>query len=375
MRFSLWRRREIIKPIDLCGSDALTKCIGAAYFSDVIMDYFAFQWHITDSCDQRCEHCYIFSEGHPRLIEISIEKAVEVLRQCVDMCGKINRLPYFYITGGDPILHRDFWTILSMLEERHIPFTILGNPFHVTDESCRRLKSMGCEKYQLSIDGMRETHDMIRRKGSFDTTIEKIDVLKRNGIRVAVMTTVSGTNISEIPDIIDLVVEKKVDVFAFGRYCPTSDEKSTRITPDEYRAFLDTVWQKFEQYKDSATIFNLKDHLWTLYLYEKGLFKIPEDSDPDAIYDGCHCGDCHFTIQPDGNVMACRRFDSVVGNMFSRQLYELWTGEEMSAYRRYDRFEKCAKCELLRFCRGCPAVAYGYHHSFYAPDPQCWKKI
>ncbi|MBD5267293.1 MAG: radical SAM/SPASM domain protein, ACGX system [Bacteroides sp.] len=340
-----------------------------------MMDYFAFQWHITDSCDQRCEHCYIFSEGHPRLIEISIEKAVEVLRQCVDMCGKINRLPYFYITGGDPILHRDFWTILSMLEERHIPFTILGNPFHVTDESCRRLKSMGCEKYQLSIDGMRETHDMIRRKGSFDTTIEKIDVLKRNGIRVAVMTTVSGTNISEIPDIIDLVVEKKVDVFAFGRYCPTSDEKSTRITPDEYRAFLDTVWQKFEQYKDSATIFNLKDHLWTLYLYEKGLFKIPEDSDPDAIYDGCHCGDCHFTIQPDGNVMACRRFDSVVGNMFSRQLYELWTGEEMSAYRRYDRFEKCAKCELLRFCRGCPAVAYGYHHSFYAPDPQCWKKI
>lgn len=339
------------------------------------MDYFAFQWHITDNCDQRCEHCYIFSEGHPHLIEISLEKAGEVLRQCVDMCGKMNRLPYFYITGGDPILHRDFWTILSMLKERNIPFTILGNPFHVTDESCRRLKSMGCEKYQLSIDGMRETHDMIRRKGSFDTTIEKIGVLKRNGIRVAVMTTVSGTNISEIPDIIDLVVEKKVDVFAFGRYCPTSDEKSTRITPDEYRAFLDTVWQKFEQYKDSATIFNLKDHLWTLYLYEKGLFKIPEDSDPDAIYDGCHCGDCHFTIQPDGNVMACRRFESVVGNLFGKPLYELWIGKEMNAYRQYDRFEKCAKCELLRFCRGCPAVAYGYHHSFYAPDPQCWKKI
>lgn len=24
--------------------------------------YFAFQWHITDECDQRCQHCYIFSE-------------------------------------------------------------------------------------------------------------------------------------------------------------------------------------------------------------------------------------------------------------------------------------------------------------------------
>lgn len=39
------------------------------------MEYFAFQWHITDSCDQRCEHCYIFSEGHPELVEMSFPKA------------------------------------------------------------------------------------------------------------------------------------------------------------------------------------------------------------------------------------------------------------------------------------------------------------
>ncbi len=25
--------------------------------------YFSFQWHITDECDQRCKHCYIFSAG------------------------------------------------------------------------------------------------------------------------------------------------------------------------------------------------------------------------------------------------------------------------------------------------------------------------
>ena len=339
------------------------------------MEYFAFQWHITDSCDQRCEHCYIFSEGHPHLIEMSPERAKEVIEQCVEMCRKMNRLPYFYITGGDPILHRHFWDILSMLKERGIPFTILGNPFHITDEVCVRLKAYGCEKYQLSIDGMRDAHDSIRKPGSFDTTVSKIDVLKRNGIRVAVMTTVSGTNIKEIPDIIDLVVEKGVNVFAFGRYCPTSEEKSTHISPEEYRDFLDTVWNKFEQHKNAGTVFNLKDHLWTLYLYEKGLFRIPEDSNPDAIYDGCHCGDCHFTIQPDGNVMACRRFESVVGNMFQEPIYKLWNSEAMEAYRQYEQFEKCTGCELFRFCRCCPAVAYGYHRSFYAPDPQCWKII
>lgn len=339
------------------------------------MDYFAFQWHITDRCDQRCKHCYIFSEGHPKLIEISVERAEEVIRQCEDMCRKMSRLPYFYITGGDPLLHKEFTSILAMLKKRDIPFTILGNPFHITDEECRRLKSSGCQKYQLSIDGMRATHDSIRKSGSFDSTIEKIGVLRRNGIRVAVMTTVSGTNINEIPDIVDLVVEKGVDVFAFGRYCPTSEEKSTHISPSEYRELLECLWKKFEQYKDSGTIFNLKDHLWTLFLHEKGLFKIPEGTDPDSIYDGCHCGDCHFTILPDGDVMACRRFESVVGNLFRTPLYDLWSGEEMEAYRQYEKFEKCAKCELLRFCRGCPAVAFGYHRSFYAPDPQCWKAV
>ncbi len=43
-----------------------------------------------------------------------------------------------------------------------------------------------------------------------------------------IMTTVSGTNIEEIPDIIDTVAGK-ADVFAFARYCPTSEEKDTNI--------------------------------------------------------------------------------------------------------------------------------------------------
>ncbi|MDE6403868.1 MAG: radical SAM protein, partial [Muribaculaceae bacterium] len=135
------------------------------------MDYFAFQWHITDSCDQRCEHCYIFSEGHPNMVEMPVARAGTVIGQCVEMCDRMGRLPYFYITGGDPILHRDFRQIASMLKEREIPFTILGNPFHLNDETCRMLREMGCEKYQLSIDGMRETHDKIRKPGSFDTTV------------------------------------------------------------------------------------------------------------------------------------------------------------------------------------------------------------
>lgn len=342
------------------------------------MDYFAFQWHITDECDQRCKHCYIFSEGHPTLVEMSWDRMVAVLANIERMCERMRRLPYLYITGGDPILHSRFWDLLELVHSRGIPFTLMGNPFHLTDNICRRMWQLGCRKYQLSLDGLRETHDRFRKPGSFERTLEAIGTIRKAGIHCAIMSTVSAANIDEIPQLIDVIVEHQADIFAFGRYCPTSEDKAHRdtwhIAPKRYRDFLSQCWTKFEQYKDCNTTFNLKDHLWTLFLYEKGLFKIPEGLDEDTIYDGCNCGNCHFTISAEGRLMACRRFDSYVG-VVTEELYDVFHGENMEQYRQHEKFEKCRQCELLRFCRGCPAVAYGYTKNFYAADPQCWKNV
>ena len=143
----------------------------------------------------------------------------------------------------------------------------------------------------------------------------------------------------------------------------------------EYRQLLANVWEKYEEYKDFKTFFTLKDHLWTLFLYEKGIFKIPSDLKDDVIYDGCNCGNSHLTILPNGDVFACRRMDSKVGNALKEKIFDIFTGPKMDEYRKFEEFEKCLKCELLRFCRGCPAVSYGYTHNMYSADPQCWKEI
>ena len=341
--------------------------------------YFAFQWHITDACDQRCKHCYIFAENNcKKLTEMTWEKMQQVVSSCEEMCEKIGRTPYFYITGGDPILHKDFWKLAKLLKEKNIRWAILGNPFHLDDKVCQKLYEHGCVKYQLSLDGMRETHDMFRKPGSFDTTLEKIDCIKNAGMYCAIMSTVSSTNIGEFPQLIDLCAEKNVDVFAFGRYCPTSGQKSEEyhIPPKQYRDFMDMCHRKFAEHKANGckTTFQLKDHLWTLYLYEKGIFKLPENSDPNLIYDGCHCGIGHMTILPTGDVYACRRMESKIGNVFETSMYELFVGNELEAYRQFDKFEKCSKCELKGYCRGCPAVTFGYTGNLYAPDPQCWKE-
>jgi hypothetical protein len=142
------------------------------------------------------------------------------------------------------------------------------------------------------------------------------------------------------------VVEHGVDIFAFGRYCPTSLAKAvserTHIEPQDYRQLLEVLWKRFERYKDSNTTFNLKDHLWTLFLYEKGLFKIPEGLDENTIYDGCNCANCHVTILPTGQVMACRRFESPIGKIFKlgsedidTPIYDIFNGEAQNVYRQH----------------------------------------
>ena len=336
------------------------------------MNYFCFQWHITEKCDQCCKHCYIFGSNYEYSPEPNLHQISQIIDKCVDMCSELNVIPTFDITGGDPLLCSNFWELANILYNKKIKFSILGNPFHLNLRVCEKLHKMGCMSYQMSIDGVEETHDLIRKHGSYNKTFEVIPLLKNAGIRTAIMTTVSSANIKEVPNIIDEVVSNNIDVFAFARYCPTEErDKLNIVSPYEYRELLDKCWKKFQQYKNSNTLFNLKDHLWTLYLYEEGYFKLnPKIS--DTIYEGCSCGIGHMTILTDGTLYACRRCNSPIGNIYKDSLYHVFN-TVLDEYRKYDKFQKCSKCELLQYCRGCPAVAQSVFGNFYDPDPQCWK--
>lgn len=336
--------------------------------------YFSFQWHITDSCDQRCKHCYIFSDKKNHHDETEFDDLKRILNNCIDFCNRHNRKPYFIITGGDPILHPNFWDLLEEINRKGIEFCILGNPFHLTTDVCSKLKKLQCDSYQLSIDGIEETHDWFRKPGSLKETLRAISLLKNNDIEVHIMTTVSNINKDQILDIIDIVDKNEVDLFSFGRYCPSNSSDSNELKPLEYKNLLKQVKDKFDN-EVMFTQLSQKDHLWTLYNFEEGNFKIPNNAYPDLIYDGCNCGNSHLTILPNGDILACRRVNnSKVGNILSDNLDKIWF-EEMERYRDFNAFKKCSKCELLAWCRGCPAVASAQENGFYSEDPQCWKII
>jgi len=340
---------------------------------------FGLQWHITNKCDQCCKHCYIWREERKTCLlrtaqsrELDFEQCCLVVEKFISFCEEFRVSPVINITGGDPILSSFFWELLEYFNQRNIPFRVLGNPFHLDNRICERLKRLGCIAYQMSLDGLQKIHDFIRKKGSFKATLRAIELLKNAGIRVVIMSTVSRLNYQDMPGLARLVVDRGVNVYDFARYCPRINEVESQFSPLEYKDFLSRMWEVFSELADRGTAFPLKDHLWTLWLWERGLFQVREEK---MVFQGCNCGISHLTLLPDGIIYACRRFESPVGNILDQSFEEIFLGTEMEKYRQIDKLEGCKDCELLNYCRGCHAVSYGLYGNFFAKDPQCWRFI
>jgi radical SAM protein with 4Fe4S-binding SPASM domain len=264
---------------------------------------------------------------------------------------------------------------------------IMGNPFHINKKSCDNLKYYGISSYQLSLDGMEKRHDLIRKKGSFGKTIEAINFLKEAGINVHIMFTLSKTNAEDLFPLVELLVNMGVDGFAFARmskpeFMPIKDYLGISFSPGEYKEYLSRVKSLYDHFSSNDkyhTHFALKDHLWKLFMFEKGELLLNDDigCEPNSIiYSGCNLGVSNLSILSDGTVYACRRFKSEVGKVPEEKILDIFlNSERLNYYRQLEKFSKCSKCQLAQYCRGCGAVAFNQTGSYFDPDPQCWKVI
>lgn len=339
--------------------------------------YFSIQWHITAECDQRCKHCYLFNSLDAAK-EIRGSRAMQfetfraIAKNFRDATTRLDVIPRIFMTGGDPILSPFFWQLSEYIHSMGIRISLMGNPFHITDEVAAKMRSLGILDYQMSLDGLEEMHDSFRKKGSFKATLEAADILMKNGIEVGIMSTVSKVNAQDIPLLTRLIVERGIVSCAFARYCPNlMTENDMLFQPLEYKNFLDQMWNVYDDLFNKGTRFPLKDHLWNLYLMEKGLFS-PEHTN-GIVVAGCGMGVSHLTVLADGRVYACRRFPSPIGKVPEQQFDDLFYSDVMEKYRIREHFEKCSSCELFTYCRGCSAVSHCVSGSWKSADPQCWK--
>lgn len=345
---------------------------------------FTLQWHLTAKCDYHCQHCYMYdSSTYKQELENELEyktclKIIDDFYKSINHWGIPGRINF---TGGDPLLKDRFFDILEYANGKRITTGILGNPTHLDYKTAKKLKEAGVSHFQISIDGMEETHDKLRgKKGSFKEAIRAIHILEDVAIPSVVMFTLSKINVNELISVINLVSKEGASGFDFARVVPIGkgiNLKEQMLTPQEYRALLLRVIEEYKLLKESGfrTHFGRKETLWTLLYQELGLLK-PLSNNKEIIYSGCSVGWGTMAILADGTVLACRRLPVVIGKVPRQSIRRIFVNSKvLNIMRDYASMRKCGKCELVQFCRGCPAVSYGASGDFRSEDPQCWMKM
>lgn len=302
------------------------------------------------------------------MAEPTLEEAKEFLADFQDACASLQCVGELAITGGDPILHPQFWEILKEARKVAEVLIVMGNPETINSETIAQYKSVGIDRYHISIDGFKATHDGIRYSGSFEQTCRAFRELATAGIATEGMTTVSVWNYQEIPDLIDFIYgELHASFWAFGRYVPTAGG-DCGLTPKEYFRFLATVKKRHKIWEDRLGIpAQRKDSFWSV-LYHK---PIPQDG---RINGGCGLGTTTLTMLPDFMLMACRRHPASHLERWTpqRKLLEIFlTNERLQAFREIQKIQGCGECKHLLHCRGCRAAAFAATGNIYGKDPQC----
>ncbi|MCD6489936.1 MAG: radical SAM protein [Thermodesulfobacterium sp.] len=344
---------------------------------------FTLQWHVTARCENSCSHCYLQeSEGYKSEIEneLPLEECIKIVDDFHRMVERWNLLGRINFTGGDPLLKPGIFELIKRAREKNISVGILGNGEFLDLKTALKLKRLGINSYQVSLDGMEETHDRLRRKGSFKQALNGLRVLREIGIPTVVMFTVSKLNMRELIQVINLVAKEKVSTFDFARLVPIgkgAQLKEDLIDPEEYRELLLNVLKEYKRLENNGceTRFGRKDHLWKLLYQELGLLP-PLYLDKKTIFGGCAIGIHLLVVVADGTVYPCRRLPIKIGRVPEQNLWDIFiNSSSLNRMRQIERMVKCRGCDLLQYCRGCPAVAYGVTGDYFASDPQCWKNV
>jgi radical SAM protein with 4Fe4S-binding SPASM domain len=314
--------------------------------------------------------------------EMNVENKLKLIDQIHDFVLKFNTVGAVAITGGDPLLCPHLWETLAHIDKYKERISIpimMGNSFNINFDTAKRLKSYGVSRYQISIDGLKETHDFIRKPGSYDDIFRALECLKSAGLETVLMFTLSKKNANELISLMKILDSvPTLDYFLFDRLVPTGSAEKNFNADDlfsahEYREFLLSV-MKFEIYEKSRLFCERKDNLWKLFYSDLNLIdpidnlaKTPEDS-------GCPAGIPTIAILPDGTICACTKMDLVGGTFPHNSLLNLIKFDEhILKLKEWEKYENCNTCHLLNYCRGCPAMKHIVNGDIFSKDPYCWR--
>jgi selenobiotic family peptide radical SAM maturase len=318
---------------------------------------FTIQWHITQTCDLHCKHCYDRSDRSP----LKLDDAFAILDDLRDFCRSRHVRGQVSFTGGNPLLYPHFLELYRGASDRGLGLAILGNPA----PQARIEEILAIQRpafFQVSLEGLQEHNDMIRGRRNFERVIAFLGVLRDLEVTSMVMLTLTKGNIDQVLPLADRL-RGLSDHFNFNRLSMVGEGANLQLpTPFEYHAFLEAYMEA----AGSNPVMGLKDNLMNIVRYQKGI----EPFGGCAGY-GCSAAFNFITVLSDGEAHACRKFPSAIGNVFEQSIAEIYESEMAHRYR--SGCQACAPCPIRPVCGGCLAIAHSLGlNIFEERDPYCF---
>lgn len=298
-------------------------------------------WEITMACNMRCGHCgSSCSEKLPN--ELSTLEALQLCDALIEL-----GLKQLTLSGGEPLLRDDWHTIAKHLYHQGVIVNLITNGWLIDDRMIDIARASGVANIGISLDGLEETHDSIRKNGAYSRVIGALASMKEKKIPSAVVTTIMKKNFRELPEIQKVLEEQAVEIWQLQIGLPMGNlARKEVIDPRQVEDIIDFAYQLLTKSTLKPVIADSVGYYTnqTKMLWETA-------SGCGSGWTGCQAGKSNIGILHDGRILGCTsiRDDRFVeGSIREKSLREIWESPEAFSWNR-----KLKKTDLIGFCGQC----------------------
>lgn len=291
-------------------------------------------FELTSRCNFNCRMCYVHDNSHPDPLT-----AADWLALGEEACRA--GMVFLLLTGGEPLLRKDFREIYSGLKKMGLLLSINTNGSLMTDELLEFFAKDPPLRFNVTLyGGSSETYRGLCGVPAYDTVVNNIRRMREAGLQVKINASITPYNREDIPAIYEAGRMLKVPVKGTAYMFPPAringgkyGEAPARFTPEEAAAAMVTCR---EQYMTPAQ------------LAQGAAGDLPPE--PDDCVDGsgehvrCRAGRSAFWITWDGRMLPCGMFP-----IEGYSVRELGFGEAWARTRAYTE-----SLRLPAACTDCP---------------------